>query len=176
MLPSQLQNQVFGELKSKLQPNLATFGHTNFILMSPILYLLLQRPPTGLTKTVQELSFRRKKITSISHTNTISVLVRENGLGNDFFMAKGSLIYRIHCKLQSILYTTVFTVSYTILYTVHCTVYTILYTVHCTVYTTVQTLDLRAPSLHLPSVLRQACWTIIRIVFDNFGLNCPGEV
>jgi hypothetical protein len=65
---SKLQNQVFGQLKSKLQLNPVNFGHNNFFLNWPICHYMFYRPPTGLKNTVLAISFRNSfwKFTSIA--------------------------------------------------------------------------------------------------------------
>ena len=65
---SKLQNQVFGQLKSKLQLNPVNFGHNNFFFNWPICHYMFYRPPTGLKNTVLAISFRNSfwKFTSIA--------------------------------------------------------------------------------------------------------------
>ena len=82
-------------LKSKLQPNPANFGHNNFFTNSPIFHNLLQKPPTGLKRTVWTKSFRKsiKNLTSMSHTTTLclSLFIDSNSHHNDFQNYQGFL-------------------------------------------------------------------------------------
>ena len=45
MLPSQVQHQLFGEIKSKPQPSFAPFGHNNlFFIIRQFIKVLLETP------------------------------------------------------------------------------------------------------------------------------------
>ena len=88
MLPSELQHQFFGELKSKHQLNPAHFMHNDFFFLFTNMFILSIKAPTGPNEKFNIFQDKLKKLVSLSHIKTRSVFCEKKGLWTDLAMAK----------------------------------------------------------------------------------------